>query len=161
MQEKEQEKRNAVEEIICYFVNNEEARRVLLMIWDGFQAWDDAADGDENSNFAKAFRIAFVDLPASPLYGPAALHFQIQQCYIKWEAANAIERHKLKDHLPKAYVLRAEFYQLIVNMVLYFEGLDIAIQKAPEIWACYGENYNEYREEILCQTQDSQHLEGE
>lgn len=145
--------RDAIREVIEHFVENEEGVRVLMMVWDAIQAWDDAYDGDDNPGFADAFRIALVDLPGSPLYIPAALHFQIQQVFIKWHAANKIEEAQLKDHLPKAYMLRAEFYQLIVNMVLYFEGLDVALEKAPDIWVCYGEIYQEYEDEI-CQIQD-------
>lgn len=151
----EDKKRQEMKEFIEHFVKNEEGVRVLLMIWDGIQAWDDAYDGDTNSKMVAAMRYAFVDLPSSPLYLPANIRLQIQQMFLKWHVANVIEESGLKDQLHKSYMLRAEFYQLIVNMVCFFDGLEVALAKAPDIWVCYGEVYEDYEKEI-CQTLHSE-----
>lgn len=148
-----------IEKIINHFVENQHGRKLLLDIWCVIQAWDDARDGDENEFTDLAFRLSNVDIPANPLYVPFNTLFQIQQMYLKWEAANAIEEAKLREHLPKSYVLRAEYYQLIVNMICFLEGVQVAAAKAPDVWVCYGEPYEEYEKEI-CQTQTSQSSGG-
>ena len=140
--------------VIGHFVKDNNAQKLLRDIWDVIQAWDDLEDGDANPNFSKAMRQANLDIPQNPLYAPFATAFQIQQMYLKWCAANAFERAKLREHMPKSYMLRAEYYQLIVNMVCLLEGLEKAALKAADIWLCYGEAFEDYEKEI-CLTPDS------
>lgn len=140
--------------VINHFVKNDYGRKLLRDIWDVIQAWDDLHDGDTNPDLATAMRQANVDLPTNPLYQPFCTPLQMQKLYLKWEAANAIEAAKLREQLPKSYMLRAEYYQLIVDMVCFFEGVEVAATKAPDIWVCYGETYPDYEKEI-CQTQHS------
>lgn len=143
-----------IETVINHFVKNEFGRKLLLDIWEVIQAWDDLYDGDPNPDFAKAMRQANIDIPQNPLYQTFSTPLQMQKLYLKWEAANAIERAKIREQLPKSYMLRAEYYQLIVDMVCFFEGVEIAALKAPDIWVCYGETYPDYEKEI-CPTQHS------
>lgn len=151
--------KEAITNVIEHFIENEQARRLLLDIWDVVQAWDDAEDGDVNPQTSRAFRLSNVDLPTNPLYGPFGTAFQIQQMYLKWEAANAFERANMPELLHKSYMLRAEYYQLIVNMVCFFEGVEQAALKAPDIWLCYGETYQTYESE-LCLVQSSEQSAG-
>ena len=137
-----------IDVVIKHFVKNDQAQKLLRDIWDVIQAWDDLADGDANPEFSKAMRQANIDIPLNPLYVAFGTAFQIKQMYLKWCAANAFERAKLREHLPKSYMLRAEYYQLIVNMVCLLEGIEIAALKAPDIWLCYGEAYEDYEQEI-------------
>ena len=138
--------------VIGHFVKDEHGAKLLRNIWDVIQAWDDAEDGDANPAFSEAMRKANIDIPQNPYYGAFLTSFQMQQMYLKWKAANAFEAAKLREHLPKSYMLRAEYYQLIVNMVSLLEGVEVAALKAPDIWLCYGEAFADYENEI-CPTQ--------
>lgn len=147
-------KETDIEFVIEHFVKHDDGQRLLLDIWEVIQAWDDAEDGDANKSFSQAMRKANIDIPQNPLYGAFATPFQMQQMYLKWQAANSFERAKLLEHLPKSYMLRAEYYQLIINMVCLLEGIETAALKAPDIWLCYGEAYADYENEI-CPIQPS------
>lgn len=137
-----------IDVVIEHFVKDDNGRRLLKDIWDVIQAWDDLYDGDENREAAVAMRLANIDIPLNPLYAAFATPLQMQRLYLKWRAANAIEEAKLLEQLPKSYMLRAEYYQLVVDMICLLEGVEKAALKAPDVWVCYGETYPEYEKEI-------------
>lgn len=137
-----------IDKVIEHFVRDKNGRQLLKDIWNVIQAWDDLHDGDQNKQAAAAMRIANIDIPMNPLYQAFATPLQMQQMYLKWCASNAFEEAKLRDQLPKSYMLRAEYYQLIVNMICLLEGVEIAALKAPDVWVCYGESYQDYENEI-------------
>lgn len=137
-----------IDKVIQHFVRDKNGQRLLRDIWDVIQAWDDLHDGDQNTQAAVAMRLANIDVPMNPLYQAFCTPLQMQKLYLKWRASNAIEEAKLREHLHKSYMLRAEYYQLIVDMICLLEGLEIAALKAPDVWVCYGESYPEYENEI-------------
>ena len=133
-----------------HYIQNDDARQLLLNLWLVIQAWDDAEDGDPHDH-APVYQRAMIDLPNNPLYQRCNLPLLIRQLWLDWTCANEFERNKEKDHLHKAYMLRAGFYRVMITLVDLTEGTASARRKAPMIWRCYGETYPEYEEEILCQ----------
>jgi len=135
-----------IEKVIRAFIADENAVKLLLDIWIVIQAWDDAYDGDENDH-VEGYKKAMVDLPNNPLYVPAAIAYQIKSIYIDWMAANKFE--KRKEHLNKAYMLRASYYRIIIHIVDFLYGVDSAVDVADKIWSCYGEEFKDFEGEIL------------
>ena len=143
-----------IDKVINHFVKDKNGRKLLKDIWEVIQAWDDLHDGDQNDNAVAAMRLANIEIPQNPFYQAFLTPFQMQNLYLKWRASNAIEAAKLREQLPKSYMLRAEYYQLIVNMISFLEGLEVAALKSPDVWVCYGETFEDYEKEI-CQTPHS------
>ena len=82
--------------------------------------------------------------------------FLIKQLYIDWMCANEYEANKEQEHLHKAYMLRAGFFRIMTTLVDMLEGTEAAQEKAPRIWRCYGESYQTFEAEVLCQQQSQQ-----
>lgn len=124
---------------------------LLCGLWDVMQAWDDAEDGDE-ADHTSAYRQAMIDLPNHPLYQRCSIPFLVAQCYYDWKTANIFEREGRELH--KAYMLRAGWYRIIISVIHLLYGNKEAERLAPTIWACYGEEFENYQREMeQCQIQ--------
>ncbi len=154
--EKDKFENLCTEKAVRYFFEDENAVQLLLDIWLVIQAWDDAHDNDLTGN-ELAYKKAMIDLPNNPLYQVCSVPFLISQLYVDWCAANEFEEKKDKHNLPKAFMLRAGFYRVMTTLIGILEGQDAAAEKAPQVWRCYGEIYEEYEEEILCQPQQARY----
>jgi hypothetical protein len=122
---------------------------MLVDLWDVMQAWDDAEDGDEADHSA-AYKKALITLPNNPIYNSCNVQFLTAQAFYDWQTANIFEREKCELH--KAYMLRAGWYRIVISVVHTLYGPREAERIAPVVWRAYGEKFNNYEEEILCQT---------
>ena len=133
------------DKVVEHFFDDENAIKLLNDLWVVMQAWDDAEDGDE-ADHSYAYKKAMIDLPRNPLYIQCSVPFLVEQAYIKWCAANVFESNNVELH--KAYMLRADYFSIIVAIYSFINGVDKAAEKAHEIYTCYSEKFDDYAEEF-------------
>jgi hypothetical protein len=68
--------------------------------------------------------------------------------YLKWRAAEEVERNKLADQYEKSFVWRAGFYDVVLQCVLLVHGSVKAAGLAPHVMALYGERLEDYKKEF-------------
>ena len=143
-EEKDREENSNIEAIIRHFISDENAVRMMLDIWLIIQAWDDAHDGDP-ADHEPAYRAAMISLPANPVYQSFPVSLLIRQMFFDWQAANEFEYKK--EHLKKAYMLRAGYYRVLLSVISFIHGDKAAENQAAAVWRCYGETFQQYEEE--------------
>ena len=115
--------------------------------------WDDLVDRDkpiDDEDINEAFTSLMVDIPLNPFY-IANINFiapMMQSIISKWHTANVFERDQIENDLDKAYMLRAELYQLFVLCSELIGGRDWSRFVAPNIWRCYIEKVEEFKKEM-------------
>ena len=128
------------------------AQAFLLDVWDLTQVLDDWVDGDPVSRQEQdqAIWLALVRFPAQPFLTAhqGVLTPVLASMVLKWKAADTVERLKLADQLPKAYVWRAGFYDVVLQVVLIVHGPEVAMAAAHEVLGMYGETFTAYRAEF-------------
>jgi hypothetical protein len=131
----------------------DDARAYLLTMFQLIQWFDDVVDGDpvtlEQSN--KAIFAALYQLPNNPFFlRHREFLAPIVACAIlKWQAADAEERKN--NPSATAFVWRASFYDLVLACMSIVHGPDIG--GAVGVMNMYGEDFEAYKKEFLCQTQ--------
>ena len=126
---------------------------MLCDLWDVMQAWDDAEDG-EIADHSDAYRKAMINLPNNPLYFSCQIPLLVSQAYYDWQAANQFERKGIELH--KAYMLRAGWYRIVISVVHFIHGTIEAERLAPVVWSIYGETFEDYKREMICQIQSQE-----
>lgn len=93
---------------------------------------------------------SLVSLPANPFFHAHAhsLIPLLQSAILKWQASDYVERHGVKDQLPKAYVWRAGFYDVVLHCFLIIHGEEAATADGWKVLAMYGEKLNDYLSEF-------------
>ena len=126
-----------------------DATRWLLELWNAIQVMDDVADGDpiERRDLDRAifWMLAQID-PFFDRHRPM-LAPVLANAVLKWKASDTIERQGMVDHLPKAYMLRAGYYDVIVQVYAICFGEAAAMENAHRVYALYGETLAEYLKE--------------
>lgn len=128
----------------------DDAIKYLDDFYHVIQAWDDFVDGDEMSreNKDRAIYASLVEIPSNPFFRQNAsillpIHSNL---VLKWKASDTAE---LKgESLHQAYMWRAGFYDLVLQVVSIVHGPALAMQSAHEVMALYGESYEEYVKEF-------------
>lgn len=128
---------------------DEAAIDLLIDIWVVIQAWDDARDGDPIDDAEGAIRRAMVRIPSNPYYQPSGCLFLIKMMEWNWEAANFFEANKVQ--YEKAYMLRAFYYNIVLALFAYTNNGNVSPEQAANIWLLYGETFEDYKEDQLCQ----------
>lgn len=126
----------------------QEAEDFLLALWDLIQGIDDWVDGDKGDAFP-AIWAAFVGLPGNPFLATHAtvLVPVMANAVLKWQAANVIEANKEAAHYPKAYMWRACYYDVVLQVVLVVHGRK-AREYSATVLRLYGESLDGYLMEM-------------
>ena len=128
----------------------EPAIAYLLTVWDLFQGLDDWVDGDTVSREAQNRVIWTACIGLGPFHAEhfAALQPVMANAVLKWQASDWVERHGETEQLTKAYVWRAGYYDLVLQVVLLVRGVEAATRLAPMVMGMYGEKQEDYLKEF-------------
>lgn len=128
-----------------------DAIRWLLDLWDVLQGLDDWRDGDEMSarDIELTIHKCLFELWSNPFFARngSFLLPLLSSLVLKWCGANAIESSH-KEHLPKAYIWRSGYYDLVLQSVAIERGVDFARDAAASVASIYGETLDEYMKEF-------------
>lgn len=124
----------------------------LIGVWDVFQGLDDWVDGtptDRASQDRTVWNACF-GLAANPFFAQNSSYLLplLANVVLKWQASDFVERNGEKDQLPKAYVWRAGYYDLVLQVLLIVHGVETAQKLAPVVMRMYGERYEDYVKEF-------------
>ena len=124
----------------------------LLAVWDVFQGLDDWVDGTpvERSEQDREIWQVTVGMSANPFFVQYAGWLQpvVANAVLKWQAADFVERGGEREQLPKAYMWRAGYYDIVLQAVLMAHGNEAAVGLAPEVMRMYGETLDGYLKEM-------------
>jgi hypothetical protein len=90
----------------------------------------------------------FILLPLNDFFtnNKAILVPVIANALLVWKASYSVERLGLAD--AKSFVWRASFYNVVLQVVQIFRGMDYAMENAHKILSLYGENLSDYQKEF-------------
>jgi hypothetical protein len=129
-----------------------EAVSFLLTLWDLLQGLDDWMDDTptQKSDRLRTIWIAIVGLNAHPFFrkNDVGLLPAVGLMVLKWQAANVVETGREVDQLPKAYIWRAGYYDVVLQVVLIVHGPLAALDLAPTVLRMYGERLEDYLKEF-------------
>jgi hypothetical protein len=122
----------------------------LLDFWDVIQGLDDWRDGDEipaQQKEAVIYKVMFL-LPNNPFFQYHAKELLpiISNLILRWIGANKLEDNR--EQLEKAYMWRAAYYDLILEVVRLVHGFEAAANASDFVAKLYGETYQEYVREF-------------
>lgn len=122
----------------------------LLTVWDLFQSLDDWVDGDPvtRDEQNRVIWTACMGLGSFHAEHFAALQPVMANAVLKWQASDWIERNGEKEQYAKAYVWRASYYDLVLQVVLLVHGVEVATKLAPMVMRMYGETLSDYLKEF-------------
>lgn len=122
----------------------------LMSLWNIFQVFDDAADGDPISradlddciwdSLAGFYQNQFFAANAQFLVPLMAV------CILKWQASDRMEREG--SHNTMSYAWRAGYYDIVLAVVQLCHGHQIAKENAHLVMALYGETFEDYMKEF-------------
>ena len=126
------------------------AQKWLLDFWSVIQGLDDWRDNDpvEPKQKEKVIYQVMVELPQNPFF-QAQSHNLLpltSNLILKWIAANKLEDNR--EQLHKAYMWRAAYYDLILEVVRLVHGFDGAANAADYVAKLYGETFEDYVKEF-------------
>ena len=127
-----------------------EAQDWLLALYDSLQALDDWYDGDFVDQRQKELQIynILVILPSNPFYQRFVTYLTplVSNLVLKWVGANALEYNK--EEFEKAFIWRAAFYDVVLEVVRITHGAEKAMLVADYVAKMYGEKYEDYKKEF-------------
>lgn len=124
----------------------------LLELWRLCQTWDDIVDGDTatRAEIDHAIFLSFFGLQEHRFYkgnaamlGPCVLNM-----VLKWKASDTLEKARDLDELPKCYMWRASYYDVILQVVAITQGTAFAMANAHLVLKLYGEKLSDIEEEF-------------
>lgn len=122
----------------------------LTDLWDCIQAFDDWYDNEQIEGIDKEVAVykALVLLPSNPFYLEYAHYLApiLSNAILKWSAANKKESKHKAD--AKAYMWRASYYDVILEVVRIIHGPRKALEISDYVADMYGEKYEEYLKEF-------------
>jgi hypothetical protein len=126
------------------------AQRWLLDFFNVIQGLDDWRDNDpvEPRQKEKVIYQVMVDLPQNPFFQTHSYNLLplVSILILKWIGANNLEDNR--EQLHKAYMWRAAYYDLILEVVRLVHGFDEAANAAEYVAKLYGETYEDYVKEF-------------
>jgi hypothetical protein len=141
------------EELMIHFTNLElpvEAQLWLLDFWDVIQGLDDWRDGDTVDAKDKELVIyqVLVSLPSNPFFQKCSNQLLpvVSNLVLKWIGANKLEDNN--EEFSKAYMWRAAYYDLVLEVVRVVHGYKVASNVAPYVAKMYGEKFEDYKKEF-------------
>jgi hypothetical protein len=141
------------QELIIHFNNLNlpiDTQLWLTDFWDVIQGLDDWRDNDTVDSLEKEKVIyqVMVALPSNPFFQRHAQHLLpiMSNLVLKWIAANKLEDNK--EELTKAYMWRAAYYDLVLEVVRLVHGYENAALASDYVAKMYGESFEEYVKEF-------------
>lgn len=126
------------------------AQRWLLDFFDVIQGLDDWRDDDpvEPRQKEKVIYQVMVELPQNHFFQTYCHNLLplVSVLILKWIGANKLEDNR--EQLHKAYMWRAAYYDLILEVVRLVHGFDGAAGAAEYVAKLYGETYEDYVKEF-------------
>jgi len=124
--------------------------RWLLDFWNVIQGLDDWRDNDEVSPQEKEaviYKVMFL-LPNNPFfqYHSKELLPIVSNLVLRWIGANRLEDNR--EDLHKAYMWRAAYYDLILEVVRLVHGFEAAANASDFVARLYGETFEDYVKEF-------------
>jgi hypothetical protein len=124
--------------------------RWLLDFWSVIQGLDDWRDNDEVSPQEKEaviYKVMFL-LPNNPFfqYHSKELLPIVSNLVLRWIGANRLEDNR--EDLHKAYMWRAAYYDLILEVVRLVYGFEAAANASDFVAKLYGETFEDYVKEF-------------
>lgn len=122
----------------------------LLDFWSVIQGLDDWRDNDEVSPQEKEaviYKVMFL-LPNNPFfqYHSKELLPIVSNLVLRWIGANRLEDNR--EDLHKAYMWRAAYYDLILEVVRLVHGFEAAANASDFVARLYGETFEDYVKEF-------------
>jgi hypothetical protein len=141
------------EKLNVWLLQDQQAIEYCLYMIKTAHLWDDLIDRDtdySDEDINDMFTYLLVELPSNTFYqrNMSTLVPTIMNIILKWHTANVFEKEKKKGDLDKAYVLRAELYQLFVICATLLGGKKWGLKVSPEIWRCYVEELDVFKKEM-------------
>jgi hypothetical protein len=141
------------QELIIHFSNLNlplDTQRWLTDFWDVIQGLDDWRDNDavDPAEKEKIIYQVMVSLPSNPFFQRHAQHLLpiMSNLVLKWIAANRLEDNK--EELNKAYMWRAAYYDLVLEVVGLVHGYENAAVASQYVAKMYGESFEDYVKEF-------------
>ena len=126
------------------------AQRWLLDFFNVIQGLDDWRDNDpiEPKQKEKVIYQVMVELPQNHFFQTYSHNLLplVSILVLKWIGANKLEDNR--EQLHKAYMWRAAYYDLILEVVRLIHGFDGAASAAEYVAKLYGETYEDYVKEF-------------
>ena len=124
--------------------------RWLLDFWSVIQGLDDWRDNGEVSPQEKEaviYKVMFL-LPNNPFfqYHSKELLPIVSNLVLRWIGANRLEDNR--EDLHKAYMWRAAYYDLILEVVRLVHGFEAAANASDFVAKLYGETFEDYVKEF-------------
>ena len=141
------------QELLIHFDNLKlplEAQLWLTDFWDVIQGLDDWRDNDpvDPAEKEKVIYQVMVALPMNPFFQFHAHSLLpiMSNLVLKWIAANRLEDNK--EELHKAYMWRAAYYDLVLEVVRLVHGYQDASIASEYVAKMYGESFEDYVKEF-------------
>jgi len=126
------------------------AQRWLIDFFWVIQGLDDWRDDDpvEPKQKEKVIYQVMVELPQNHFFQNNSHNLLpiVSILILKWIGANKLEDNR--EQLHKAYMWRAAYYDLILEVVRLVHGFDGAASAAEYVAKLYGETYEDYVKEF-------------
>ena len=127
----------------------------LLMMFQVTQVFDDVADGDEVSReeLNKCIWNTLVAMPLNSFFAAnsTTLLPVVALSILKWQGSDSVERAGAANEMSFAW--RAAFYDLCMIVVQACHGVKRATELSGDVLRLYGEDFETYRKEFVCQIQ--------
>lgn len=118
--------------------------------WDVIQGLDDWRDGDAVSAADKEAVIykTMVAMPMNAFFRQYSSELLpvMSNLVLKWIGANKLEENN--EEFSKAYMWRAAYYDLVLEVVRICHGFEAASNVAPYVAKMYGEKFEDYMKEF-------------
>lgn len=141
------------QELVTHFNNLSlplSAQQWLLDFWDVIQGLDDWRDNDsvDSNEKEKVIYQVMVAMPSNLFFQQYANHLLpiMSNLVLKWIGANKLEDNK--EELSKAYMWRAAYYDLILEVVYLVHGYKDAALASDYVAKMYGETFEDYVKEF-------------
>lgn len=126
------------------------AQKWLIDFFAVIQGLDDWRDNDpvEPLHKEKVIYQVMVELPQNHFFQTHSHNLLplVSILVLKWIGANKLEDNR--EQLHKAYMWRAAYYDLILEVVRLIHGFDAAANAAEYVVKLYGETYEDYVKEF-------------
>lgn len=128
----------------------DDAIKYLDDFYHVIQAWDDFVDGDAmpRDEIDRAIYASLVEIPSNPFFrSNASILLPIHSnLVLKWKGADTAEQSGTSLH--QAYMWRAGFYDLILQVVSIVHGPKLAMECAHVVMELYAESFEDYAKEF-------------
>ena len=141
------------ENLNYWLIGNSNAIVFCLDMIKAIHLWDDLIDKDnelKDEEINDVFTFLMVDMPMNPFYAVNQREIapMMQNIILKWHTANVFEKEKEVNDVDKAYMPRAELYQLFVLCATLVGGREWGREMSIHIWRLYGESVKELKKEV-------------